>query len=130
MPPPQNTSPILNGEQMPVSPMSGRGGSPLQPERPKSSIGPVAGAIIVILLLIAGGLYFWGAQLNNQPQPAPYIPSNDTSAPQTDTTPTNDPSAGLPPQSSSDDVSSIQADANAMNTDQLNTQNSAELNNI
>ena len=116
---PLNTSPLASGSQMP----------PLQqPEHPKSSVGPVAGAVIVILLLIAGGLYFWGAQLNNQPQQAPYIPSNDM--PATDTTPTSDSSAGLPPQSPSDDVSSIEADANAMDTNQLNTQNSAELNGI
>ena len=114
---------------MPVSPMSNRSGSSMQqPEHPKKSVGPVAGAVIVILLLVAGGLYFWGAQLNNQQQPTPYIPSNDM--PAADTSPTSDSSAGLPPQSSSDDVNSIQADANAMNTDQLNAQNGAELNNF
>lgn len=121
--PPQtpNNNPILNGDQMP--PVS------QQPEH-KHSIGPIAGAIIVILLLIAGGLYFWGAQLNNQEQPAPYIPSNDTSASQDNVTVTGDTSAGLPPQSSSDAVSSIEADANSMNVDQLNSQNDASLDGI
>src|SRR5689334_16691953 len=97
---------------------------------PKHSVGPVAGAIIVILLLIAGGLYFWGAQLSKQreSEPLPFIPSNDTSAPEG--TVTSDTSAGLPPQSSSDDISSIEADANAMNLEQLEAQNSADLNNI
>lgn len=113
---PLNTNPVASGSQMP------------QPEMPKPSVGPIAGAIIVILLLIAGGLYFWGAQLNNQQQPPPYIPSNDTQ-PQAER-PTSDSKAGLPPQSSADDVSSIQADANAMDTDQLNAQNRAELNNF
>ncbi len=109
--------------------MSNRGGQEVpQPEHPKKSVGPVAGAVIVILLLVAGGLYFWGAQLNNQQQPSPYIPSNDTPQPAVD--PTSDSGAGLPPQSSSDDVSSIQADASAMNTDQLNAQNGTELNGI
>ena len=42
----------------------------------------------------------------------------------------SDTSAGLPQQSSSDDVSSIEADANAMNVDQLNAENSAELDTI
>lgn len=128
---PLNTSPVASGSQMPT------------PESPKSSVGPLAGAIIVILLLVAGGLYFWGAQLNKTAgQQAPtYIPSNDSSMPEAgamqDTSSTNetvtitsDASAGLPAQSSSDDVSSIEADANAMNVDQLNSQNSAELNNI
>ncbi|MEK7098790.1 MAG: hypothetical protein AAB908_02720 [Patescibacteria group bacterium] len=117
---PLNTSPIASGSQMP----------PPAPEPQKSSIGPVAGAVIVILLLIAGGLYFWGAQLNNQEAAQlPYIPSNDTSL-QNDATVMSDTSAGLPQQSSSDDVSSIEADANAMNVDQLNAENSAELDTI
>lgn len=116
---PLSNNPIASGSQMPP---------PQEPQ--KSSIGPVAGAVIVILLLVAGGLYFWGAQLNNQEtnQP-PYIPSNDTSL-QGDANITSDTGAGLPPQSSSDDVSSIEADANAMNVDQLNAENSADLNTI
>ena len=131
---PINNSPIASGSQMPpVSPEERARGGPLQqPEQHKSTVGPIAGAAIVILLLIAGGLYFWGAKLNQQPPSTPYIPP-DTSAtevqPQTQI-PNSDSSAGLPPQSSSDDVSSIQADANAMNTNQLNSQNSAELNGI
>ena len=117
---PLNQSPIASGSQMPPAPM--------QSEPHKSSIGPVAGAVIVILLLVAGGLYFWGAQLNKQAEVLPFIPSNDTA--QQEEVATSDLSAGLPSQSSSDDVSSIEADANAMNMDQMNAQNSAELNNI
>ena len=102
---------------------------PPVPPPQKSSIGPVAGAIIVILLLIAGALYFWGAQLNQmETTPPPYIPSNDTSAANENLT--SDTGAGLPPQSSSDDVSSIEADANAMDMTELESENSAELNNI
>ena len=115
---PLNNNPVLSGSQMP----------PPQPE--KHSIGPIAGAIIVILLLIAGGLYFWGAQLNQQTDTPPYIPSDDTSMQDANTTVTSDTSAGLPPQSSSDDVSSIEADANAMDMNQLNASNNAELNDI
>lgn len=113
-----NQNPIASGSQLP----------PTQtPEPTKSSVGPLAGAVIVILLLVAGGLYFWGAQLNKQEEVLPFIPSNDSAE---DTSVNSDMSAGLPQQSSSDDVSSIEADANAMNIDQLNSQNSAELNNI
>jgi hypothetical protein len=43
-------------------------------------IGPIVGAIIVTLILVAGGLYFWGAKLNTaQQSPPPFIPSNDVS---------------------------------------------------
>lgn len=116
---PLNTNPIASGSQMPP------------PETKHTSIGPVAGAIIIILLLISGGLYFWGAQLNkNMESEVPYIPSDASMQPTDQVTVTSDTSAGLPPQSASDDVSSIEADANAMNLDQLNSQNSAELNNI
>jgi hypothetical protein len=117
---PLNTSPIASGSQMP----------PMSPEpQHKSSIGPVAGAIIVILLLIAGGLYFWGAQLNKQEDVPSFIPSQEEMA-QEESTLQSESAAGLPAQSSSDDVSSIEADANAMNMNEFESQNSAELNNI
>ena len=115
---PLNSSPIASGSQIP----------PPMPEPQKSSVGPVAGAVIVILLLIAGGLYFWGAQLNKQEDLPPFIPS-DTSLDE-DANVTSDTSAGLPQQSASDDVSSIEADANAMDMSQFESENSAELNNI
>lgn len=35
-------------------------------ERKTPSIGPVVGVIIIVLLLIIGALYFWGAHLNAQ----------------------------------------------------------------
>ena len=120
--PDQNQSPIAAGSQMPVTP----------PEPQKSGVGPIAGAIIVILLLVAGGLYFWGAKLNEKAQEntMPYIPSNDTMPMQeadmqaTETDPT------LPPQSTSDDPSSIEADFNAMDFEGIESQNEAELDNI
>lgn len=116
---PLNPSPIASGSQMP----------PLQQEPQKSSVGPVAGAVIVILLLVAGGLYFWGAQLNKEQQEVPFIPSNETSQ-DANANLTSDTGAGLPPQNSSDEISSIEADANAMDMSQLEAQNNAELNSI
>lgn len=50
----------------------------------KSSAGPVVGIIIIIVLLIVGALYFWGAHLNNQSRQneVPYIPGdNSTTTP-------------------------------------------------
>jgi len=47
----------------------------------KSAVGPTIGTVIIVILLIAGGLYFWGAQLNKQettPGQIPYIPSSTT----------------------------------------------------
>ncbi len=116
-----NQNPIAGGSQMPVS-----------PEEPKSGVGPIAGAIIVILLLVAGGLYYWGAKLNEdiQNNTIPYIP-DDTSMQMQEATPTaTDTDPGLPQQSSSDDPSSIESDFNAMDFNQIDSQNEAELNNI
>jgi hypothetical protein len=49
----------------------------------KSSAGPVIGALVVVLLLVLGALYFWGAHLNQKNNPEnnlPLIPG-DTSVP-------------------------------------------------
>lgn len=122
MDPVTNQNPIANGTQMPMT-----------PER--KPIGPIAGAIIVIVLLIAGGLYFWGAKLNSQmqPQEMPYIPDDGYMMPEASmpvSEPQSDTSAGLPPQGSSDEVSSIESDFNAMNMQQMEAENEAELNSI
>ena len=46
----------------------------LPPHAERSSVGRFVGAVIIILLLAFGALYFWGAYLNEQgaegPQPA------------------------------------------------------------
>lgn len=117
---------IASGSQMPVSPSG-------EPQHRKP-VGPIAGAVIVIALLVAGGLYFYGSKLNSQMTPeAPYIPDDGYMMPE-GSMPAgeleSDTSAGLPPQSSSDDVSAIEADFNAMNMQQMESQNQAEMNNI
>lgn len=39
--------------------------------------GPIIGAIIIVILLVFGALYFWGQKLNRQPAPdAPLVQSN------------------------------------------------------
>jgi hypothetical protein len=115
-----NQNPIAGGSQMPP------------PEAPKSGVGPIAGAIIVILLLVAGGLYFWGAKLNEdiQNNTIPYIPDDAGMQFDATTSSATDTDTGFPPQSSSDDPSSIESDFNAMDFDAIDSQNEAELNNI
>ncbi len=49
------------------------------PAHHKSSMGPFVGAVIVIVVLAFGALYFWGARLNEQSrteQNLPYIPAD------------------------------------------------------
>ena len=123
---PISNNTIASGSQMPVSPSG-------EPQHRKP-VGPIAGAVIIIILLVVGGLYFYGAKLNSQLAPeAPYIPDDGYMMPE-GTMPVgelqSDTSAGLPPQSSSDDVSSIEADFNAMNMQQMEAENNAEMNNI
>lgn len=43
------------------------------PPHQKQPAGPVIGTIIVVVLLIAGALYFWGQHLNREEQQVPYI---------------------------------------------------------
>lgn len=114
-----NQDPISGGSQMPVS-----------PEPRKSNVGPIAGTIIVILLLVAGGLYYWGAKLNQdiQNNTIPFIP--DSAATPQEAIPAGESDDVFMPQSSSDDVSSIESDFNAMNMNEFDAQNEAELNNI
>lgn len=91
-----------------------------------SSTGPLIGALIIILLLAFGALYFWGAKLNDgNANPPPLILGNDTAIDES-----SDASAGLPPQQTSDDAAAIEADLQAMNIDQLNSQTATNLQGI
>ena len=50
-----------------------------QPEsQSRKPVGPVIGTAIILVLLILGGLYFWGAHLNRTQNPPPLILGNDT----------------------------------------------------
>ena len=64
----------------PQSPIPNENEDRLLPPGHKSGAGGLIGIIIIIVLLIFGALYFWGAHLNNQSEqsPVPYIPA-DTS---------------------------------------------------
>lgn len=66
----------------------------------KSSMGPLVGAGIVLILLLIGGWYFLNDRMvNTAPVDAPVILGDGTEA--------------LPPTSQSDDVAAIEADINA-----------------
>ena len=45
----------------------------------KASVGPTVGIVIILVLLILGAFYFWGARLNQTAAPLPLIPGNATS---------------------------------------------------
>jgi len=54
----------------------------LPPAHKQSSAGPIVGAIIITVLLVFGGLYFWGAHLNKEQNNAenqvPFIPPENS----------------------------------------------------
>jgi|SRR3989344_5416725 len=99
---PQNTNPAPM--QSPATPPS-----PPQQDGDKSA-GPVIGTIIIILLIILGGLYFWGQRVNDRG-----AQTEDFVTPGADI-------ESLETQGTSDDVTSIEADLNTTNLDDLGTE--------
>jgi hypothetical protein len=104
---------------------------------PRHAVGPLVGAGIVIALIILGGLYFWGAKLNQMEvgynEPA-YIPGDDEVTPTQevsdaviDQTAAAAISAALPTQSTSDDTSDIEADFKAMDINGLTSQTAGDV---
>ena len=86
----------------------------------RKPMGPIIGSIIIVLLIVLGGLYFWGERLNREEmlnqQTAPDAVVDD-----------------LKTQGTSDKVSSIEADVSATNLDDLDAglkDIDAELNNL
>lgn len=50
--------------------------SATQPRPQEQGSGPIVGAIIIVILLVFGALYFWGQKLNKKPVPdAPLVRS-------------------------------------------------------
>lgn len=94
--------------------------SPVTPTpAPKpSSAGPIIGAIIVIIVLGLGALYFWGARLNERaPDDLPLIPGDETAE-----------ESWMPPSSNSDEAEAIQAELEATNMSDFEAQMNADLN--
>ncbi len=78
-----------------------------------SAAGPIVGAIIIVAILILGGLYYWGAYLEERDRAN--LTAEDI---------LNQPDAAtdaLRQQSASDEASSIEADLNATDLENLTT---------
>lgn len=75
----------------------------VQEKDEKKSVGPIIGIAIILVIIIFGGLYYWGDQINNQEEranitPEEIIEQEDTSL------------KALEVQSSSDEIVDIEAD--------------------
>lgn len=92
-------------------------------EQNKSSIGSIVGTIIIIALIILGGLYFWGKQMQ-EAKSVQNITTNET-VPGNETTDTSE-AAVIKSTSSSDDLDSLDADLQNTNTANLDTELNAQ----
>ena len=96
---PQSASQMPQSSQMPT----------------EKSVGPAIGIIIIIIIIVLGGLYFWGQRVNDSSDPSSLQTQDESITPGADIN-------QLQSQSSSDNVSSIEADLNATNLDSLGTE--------
>ena len=89
--------------------------APAMPPKKRGGMGPLIGIFIIVVLLLVGALYFWGQKLSQQETVAPTEQVEDQ-APQS----TGDASVdALLTQSSSDELSAIEADLNSTDTANL-----------
>ncbi len=104
-------------EQSPYTPPLNQ--APQTEQVSKSSAGPIVGAFIVIIILALGGLYFWGAQLNQEPEDTlPFIPGDDGMTGE---------ETWLPSSSGSDDAAAIEAELEATNMNAFESEMNADL---
>lgn len=84
----------------------------------EKSIGPAIGIIIIIVVIVLGGLYFWGQRLEMR------SPATTENPPVENTQVSNSPAElqEIQSQSSADDTAAIEADLNATNVDSLGTE--------
>lgn len=105
-------TPLSSPEPTPSTTQQPVATTPQENEGTESSMGPVVGAIIIIVILIVGGLYVWGKQLSNNDGEVVEETSMETemeeTAPEDDTLTTE-----IQEQSSSDELSDIEADLEA-----------------
>ncbi len=81
--------------------------APIMESPKKTQLGPVIGLIIILAIIVVGTLYFWGQRVENTQVPQDTVMQTDQTG-QTDTQ-----TEQLQTQSSSDDITSIEADLNA-----------------
>jgi hypothetical protein len=92
-------------------------------ETKKTGIGSIVGTIIIVALIVLGGLYFWGKRLeeskNVQDMTGQQNQVQTMSAEEQQL-------QSIRTTSSSDELSSIEADLNATNLDNLDTELNVE----
>ena len=80
----------------------------------KSSVGSIIGTIIILVIIILGGLYFWGKRVEEN--------KNAQSMTTNTTTPYDSEANAIQSATARDDLGSIDADLKATNTANLGTE--------
>ena len=88
----------------------------------KSSIGSIIGTIIVIAIIILGGLYFWGKRIDEARLQKDLVSGENTQVEADENMEANT----IKSVNSSDDYSSIEADLNSTNLDNLDAELQAQ----
>lgn len=76
------------------------------------SAGPVIGLVIILIIIVAGGLYFWSSRETLAPQ------NGESNIQESTTTPAS--TETINEQGSSDEINSIEADLNSFNEADIN----------
>lgn len=84
-------------------------------QTPQKPMGPVVGIVIIVILLILGGFYFWGAQLTDTEKEVKITAEEIIN--QEDTALEN-----LQSQSNSDEIDAIEADLNTTDLENLDSE--------
>jgi len=117
----------MDQEQQNQNPgMNAMGGEPVKMDVPLSSVpeekthvGPLIGIIIIVVVIVLGGLYFWGQRVNNM---APQENMADSMTAEKVAAQPDEELNALETQGTSDTIADIEADTNATNLDGLDAE--------
>lgn len=106
-----NTTPV-NPNPNTVNQVNNVGGVP--ENKHESSVGPIVGVIVILAIILIGGIYyFMSIRQNSTPPIETPVAEENTSTENTSESTTEDFSATIQTQSSSDDLTSIENDLNS-----------------
>ena len=90
-------------------------------QKQTKSIGPIIGIAIIVVLIIFGGLYYWGAQISKRDIPNDSQDTIVTTIEEIENTP-DATLEQLQTQSTSDEIADIEADLNLTDLENLDTE--------
>lgn len=100
-------------------------GTPVEHSDKTTHLGIILGILIVLLVLILGGLYLWGATLQNSPAPVqttPVVRPTPEENNEPESTTADAQVQALETVSTSNEIEAIQADIESTNLDELDAE--------